>query len=131
MNGYDSLNIYDEEGIAKGDPNEAGYQGSPYSPEIDEIIDNSEKQRAANSYDQYIGTEVVITDRNGEKLMGKVSKCVRYDDTSTGKGNYNALHDKSLYEVEYPDETTEQLADNKIAEICCHKLTLTVITIKY
>ena len=48
--------------------------------------------------------------------MGKGSKRVRYDDTSTGEGNYNAIHDKSLYEVEYPDGTTEQLEANRTAE---------------
>ena len=49
--------------------------------------------------------------------MGKVRKHIIYDDTSTGKGNYNAMHEKSLYEVEYPDGTTEQLAANIIVEI--------------
>ena len=48
--------------------------------------------------------------------MGEFGKCVIYDDTSTGEGNYNAMNDKSLYEVEYPDVTMEQLADNIIAE---------------
>ena len=48
--------------------------------------------------------------------MGKVRKHVRYDDTSTGKGNYNIMHEKSLYEVEYTDGTTEQLVANIIAE---------------
>ena len=48
--------------------------------------------------------------------MGKVSKRVRYDDTSTDEGNYNAMHDKYLYKVGYPDGTTEQLAANIIAE---------------
>ena len=52
----------------------------------------------------------------GEKLMGEFRKRVRYDDTSAGKVNYNFMHDKSLYEVEYPDGTTEQLSDNIIAE---------------
>ena len=32
--------------------------------------------------------------------MGKVRKRVRYDDTSTGRGNYSDMHDKYLYEVE-------------------------------
>ena len=54
--------------------------------------------------------------RKGEKLMEKVRKRVRYDDSSIGEGTYNAIHDKSLYEVEYPDRKTEQLADNIIAE---------------
>ena len=85
-------------------------------PEIDEIIDNSDEERAANSYDQYLGVEVGIPDRKGEKLMGKVKKLVRYDDTSIGKGDYNVICDKSLYDVEYPDGTMEKLAANIIAE---------------
>ena len=43
LDGYDSfVNDY-EEGIAKFDPNKEGYQGPPYSPEIDEIIDHSDE----------------------------------------------------------------------------------------
>ena len=63
--------------------------------------------------------------------MGKVRKRGRYYDTSKVEVNYNAMHDKSLYEVEYPDGTTEKLAANILAEICCHKLILKDITIKY
>ena len=51
-----------------------------------------------------------------DKLMGKVSKCVRYDYTSTGGVNYNDIHDKPLYEVEHPDGITDQLAADIIAE---------------
>ena len=65
-------------------PNEEGYQGPPDYPEIDEIIDNSDKERADNAYDQYIGAEVVIPDSKCEKIMGKVRKHVKHDDTSTG-----------------------------------------------
>ena len=63
--------------------------------------------------------------------MGKVRKRGIYYDTSKVEGNYNAIHDKYSYEVEYTDGTTEQLTANIIAEIFCHKLTLKVITIKY
>ena len=38
--------------IAKGGLNEEGYQGPPDFLEIDEIIDNSDEERVANSYDQ-------------------------------------------------------------------------------
>ena len=65
LDGYYSFINDDEEGIAKGDPNEEGYQGPPDSPEMDEIIDNSDEERVANSYDQYIGAEVVLPDRKG------------------------------------------------------------------
>ena len=108
MDGYDSLINDDEEGISKGD--------LQIPHEIDEIIDNSNEERAANYYDQYIGAEVFLPDRKGEKLMGKARKRVRYDDTSTGDGNYNAKYEKYLCEVEYPDGMTEKLAANIMAE---------------
>ena len=43
LDGYDSFMNADEEGIAKFDTNKEGYQGPPYSPNIDEIIDNSDE----------------------------------------------------------------------------------------
>ena len=58
----------------------------------------------------------MLPDFKGEKLMGKVRKRVKYYESSASEGNYNATHDKYLYEFEYPDGTTEQLADNIIAE---------------
>ena len=45
----------------------------------------------------------MLPDWKGEKIMGKVRKGVRHDDTSTGKVNYNVRHDTYLYEVEHPD----------------------------
>ena len=117
MDGYYSfINDYDEV-IAKGEINEEGHQGPPYYPEIDEIIYNSDEEREANSYDQCIGSEVMLPDNKGEKLMRKISKRIRYDYTSTSEGNYNDMQDKSSYEFEYPDGTTEKLSANIIAEI--------------
>ena len=58
----------------------------------------------------------MIPDLKGDKIMGDVRERVRYDDTSTGEVNHNTMHEKSLYEVEYPDGTTEKLAANIIAE---------------
>ena len=71
---------------------------------------------AANSYDQYIGDEVVLPYQKGGKLMVKFKKRVKCYDSVTGEGNYNPMYDKSLYEVEYPDGTMEQLVDNIIPE---------------
>ena len=58
----------------------------------------------------------MIPDSKSEKLMGEVRKRFEYDEISTGEGPYNVMHDKYVYEVEYPDGTTEQLADIIIAE---------------
>ena len=85
--------------LLNGETNEEVYQGPPDYPDIDGIIDNSDKERAANSYYQYVGAEFVLPDQKGKKLLGKVRKLVRYDDTITREGNYNSMHDKSLYEV--------------------------------
>ena len=49
--GYESFVNDHEQDISKGGPNKEGYQGHPDSPEIDEIRDNIDEERAANSYD--------------------------------------------------------------------------------
>ena len=94
MNGYESFVNDDKEFITKGERNEEGYQGTPDSPEIYEIIYNSDKEKAVNYYDQYIGAEVLLPDWKGKKIIMNVRKIVIYDDTSTGEGTYNVMHDK-------------------------------------
>ena len=42
---------------------------SPYSPEIDEIMDNMDEERAATFYDKYVGAKAVLHDLKGDKLM--------------------------------------------------------------
>ena len=69
MDGYDSFVNDDEEVIVKVGPNKEEYKVPPDSPEIDEIIDDSDEEREASSYDQHIGAEVVLTDRRNEKQM--------------------------------------------------------------
>ena len=58
----------------------------------------------------------MLPDWKGEKLMVKVSKCIKYDDINTGEGNYNAMYGYSVYEFNNCDGTMEQLKDNIIAE---------------
>ena len=62
MDGYNYFISDDEEITSKGDPNDEESIGPPDSHDIDNIIDNSDEERAANSYDQYIGDEVVLSD---------------------------------------------------------------------
>ena len=45
LDGYENFVNDDKEVIDKGDPNEDGYQGPQDSPEIYEIIDNSNEER--------------------------------------------------------------------------------------
>ena len=43
-------------------------------------------------------------------------KHIIHDDTSTGEGNYNYMHEKPIYEVEYTEGTMKQLISNIIVE---------------
>ena len=99
-----------------GDPNEQEYQGITDSPNIDDIIDNRYGERVMNAYDQYIGFEVMIPYRKGKKIMGKIRKCIKHYDIRTGVVQYNYMHEKYLYGVEYHDRKTDQLTDIIMAE---------------
>ena len=116
MDVYDSFINDEEDGTVKGEYNEEDFQLLTDSPEIDDIIDNIDEDRAANSYDSYIGAEVVMPDRKGDNRIKKVRKRIDYGDISTTEGHYNSMHNKYLYEVEkFTDVTTEHLTSNIIA----------------
>ena len=55
--------------------------------------------------------------------MGKSRKRVKYDNISAGESRQNVMHDKYIYEVEYPYGTTLQLQDTIIAQKLNNKLT--------
>ena len=71
LDGYGCFIYNYEEIIANCDPNKEAYQGPPVSPEIDNIIEKSDKEISAKKYAQYIWDEVVLTDIKGEKIMKK------------------------------------------------------------
>ena len=52
----------------------------------------------------------------GEKLMGKFSNRIKFDDISKLEFYYNEMHDKAVYEVNYCYGMTWKLAGNIIAE---------------
>ena len=68
--------------------------------------------------------------------MLKFRNCIKYDDIIIGEVHYNAMHDKSVYEIEYHDVMMEQLTANIIAKNMisqddyevCHYQVLTGLT---
>ena len=110
----------DEENNTNQIDQEESYYPLPETPELDDVLNFETPEAAADSYDQYIGVEVQMgpDDGKGNKLMAKVTKRLRDNDgkTVTTARAQNPLHDSSIYEVEYPDGTTEQLTANIIAE---------------
>ena len=93
------------------------YFGLPNSVDIDDLIDNSSPEAAADTYDQYIGAEVCTgpSDGRGNKQMGKVTKRLT-NANNNNPGTYNPMLDHSLYQVTYPDGTSEKIMANIIAE---------------
>ncbi len=93
------------------------YQGLPIVPDIDDIVDNSDARKLADTYDQFLGAEVAIPDQKGSKTMARVTKRVRDNDGNPrGTHTNNPLTNTSLYEVEFTDGHTEELQYNVIAE---------------
>ena len=65
------------------------------SPEIDDVVDNSDFELANNTYDKYIGVEVSLPDRKGINLMAKVMRNTISNDQNRTSGMYNPLADHS------------------------------------
>ena len=86
------------------------------SPEIDDVVDNSDVELAKNMYDKYIGVEVSLPNRKGVNLMTKVTRNAISNYQNRTSGTYNPLADHSSYEVQVSDGTTEELTLNVIAE---------------
>ena len=108
---HDDIEAIDGSGYAEGE-----YMGLPDQPDIDEHIDNTNAERQVDTYDKYIGVEVAVPDRKGQKLMAKVMKRIRSSDSNCDGNAYNPLLDHSIYQVEFSDGTTEELTANVIAE---------------
>ena len=92
---------------------EEKYQGLPKIPEIDDIVDNSDRRKQADTYDQFLGDEVEIPDSSGMTAMARVMKRVKdKDGNGVGTVTPNPLTNTSLYEVEFPDGHVEELQYN-------------------
>jgi len=95
--------------------NEGEYFGPEDIPDIDEMIDTENARNEADSYDKFIGVEVKFPNRGDLMLMAKVKRKVKSDDKNNASF-YNPLRDHSIYEIEFPDGTTEKVEANLIAE---------------
>ena len=96
---------------------EEKYQGLPKTPEIDDVVDNSDRRKQADTYDQFLGAEVAIPDETGRSAMARVMKRVKDNDgNGVGVATANPLTNTALYEVQFPDGHVEELQYNIIAE---------------
>ena len=96
---------------------EEKYQGLPKIPEIDDVVDNSDRRKQADTYDQFLGAEVALPDSTGRTAMARVMKRVKDNDgVGVGVATTNPLTNTALYEVEFSDGHVEELQYNIIAE---------------
>ena len=91
------------------------YFGLEDAPDIDDIIDNENERTQSDSYDKYIGTEIILPNSADQNLIARVKKKVRSDDKNT-PDYYNPIRDHSVYEVQFPDGTTDEVDANMMAE---------------
>jgi hypothetical protein len=86
----------------------------PRVPNIDEVVDSSDVEKAADMYHSYLGAEVVVPDTAGVQQMARVIKQIENGDRPQA---INPLLDTSVFEVvEYMDGTIDRLNTNIIAE---------------
>jgi len=84
-------------------------------PDIDEVIESENARVEADSYDKFVGVDVILPNSADQKLMARVRRKVKSDNRNDAKF-YNPLKDHSVYEVVFPDCTTDEVEANPIAE---------------
>jgi len=94
---------------------EDNYFGLSGVPDIDEMINAENAKTESDLYDKFVGVDVILPNSADQKLMARVKKKVKSDDRNDPKF-YNPLRDHSLYEIEFPDGTTDEVEANLIAE---------------
>jgi len=97
------------------DPFDLPVDDPNHLPDIDEIVDQTDAEKAADTYHSFIGAEVIVPDAAGNRRMARVLRRVREADPPEGQST-NVFNDRSVYEVQFPDGDVDRLAANVIAE---------------
>ena len=96
---------------------EEPYRGLPYSPDMDDLVDQENNEKSVDAYDQFVGAKVFLPDERGRKMMARVTNRVKYNN-----GNPRGIEqpilfaDHPLYEVSFPNVKKEYLTENVISE---------------
>ena len=107
--------VKEDEPVPMGYADDGDYFGLSESPDIDKIISNENERTQSDSYDKYIGAEIILPNSADQSLMAKVKKKISSNDRNN-PNYYNPLRDHNRYEVQFPDGTTDEVEANVIAE---------------
>jgi hypothetical protein len=99
-----SEDVFDDEDEGRNDPGD--------TPSPDEGTDD----HTPESYDEYLTAQVLLPQGGEAKKATVVGRKRDHDGRPIGKRHANPLLDTRLYEVEFPDGSTEAIAANLIAE---------------
>ncbi|GFH50498.1 hypothetical protein CTEN210_06974 [Chaetoceros tenuissimus] len=83
--------------------------------DVDEFVVADDAETKSDTYDKYIGAEISLPNAADNKLMAKVHRKVKSNDLNEG-ADHNPIIDNSVYEVQFSDGSTEEIAANVIAE---------------
>ena len=79
---------------------EEPYQVLPESPDMEDVMDQENAEKAVDTYDQFVGAEVFLPDERGRKIMASTTKRVKNNDDNPRGIEHPALFAyHSLYEV--------------------------------
>ena len=110
------------------DPREEAYEGlrdkgheDPYQgyelPDIDYFYLDTNDRDNKDIFDSYLGSEILLSDQDGNKKMAKVIKQVKGNDGNPVGTQYNnPMLVTSEYTVEMSDGSSQKLTSNIIAE---------------
>ncbi len=107
--------VKDDVDVPTGYGAEGKYFGLQDKPDIDDVINSENERTQSDSYDKYIGAEIVLPNSADQNLMAKVKKKLMSKDKNSSD-YHNPIRDHSIYKVEFPDGSTDEVEANVIAE---------------
>ena len=107
--------IKDDETVSMVYEDVGDYFGFSEAPDIDKMIDSENERTQSDSYDKYIGAKTILPNSADQNLIARVKKKIMSDDKNA-PDYYNPIRDHSIYEVQFPDGSTDEVEANVVAE---------------
>ena len=71
-------------------------------PDVDDVVDQADAEKAADTYHSFIGAELIVPDAAGNQRMARVLHSVRALDSPEDRPT-NIFNDRMTYEVQFPN----------------------------
>ena len=108
------------------------FQGIIYIPYIDDVIDFTSEKTEADTYNQYIGKEVTISDTQGDTIIPRLKKnCVETMATQLEQALINLVLINIYMSYINLTEILQKITLTLLLIVCSHKLIPKVIIIRY